>query len=211
MREDGRRATGAADEDDADEVLLRRFVAGESAAFAELVERHADVVFAICWRFFRNDADAQDAAQETFVALHRGARSFTGSARFSTWLYRVSTNTCHDLLRKRVRRPQSADVDPAWLPGAAQDEIGAVELDLDLRRALGALRPEHREVVVLHSLVGLTYTEIAERTGVALGTVKSRIHRAHAHLAALLQGEASEPSGASVLPSHDPPGHPLPP
>lgn len=206
---DGPGAEGA-DDDVADEELLRRVVAGDHPAYAALVQRHHDLVFAICWRFFRNDADAQDATQETFVALFRGAASFSGSARVTTWLYRVATNTCHDLLRKRVRRPQSTGIDPTWLAGQAPDDITALELELDLHKALDRLAPEHREVVVLHSLLGWPYADIAERTGVALGTVKSRIHRAHAHLAVILVDGGWEPDDPAVLQSSDalPPVHP---
>ncbi|HUG83804.1 MAG TPA: RNA polymerase sigma factor [Euzebya sp.] len=200
---DGPSAEGAVDDGVADEELLRRVVAGEHAAYATLVRRHHDLVFAICWRFFRNDVDAEDATQETFVALFRGAATFTGSARVTTWLYRIATNTCHDLMRRRVRRPQSAGIDPTWLPGQAPDDIAALELELDLRQALERLAPEHREVVVLHSLMGWSHADIAGRTGVALGTVKSRIHRAHAHLATILLDSGWEPERPAVLQSPD--------
>ncbi|MGI9015744.1 MAG: RNA polymerase sigma factor [Euzebya sp.] len=206
-----------------DEELLRCFVEGDAVAFTVLMQRHRDLVYAICWRFFRNDADAEDATQDAFVALYRGAASFTGGAKFTTWMYRVTTNICHDLRRKRVRRPQSSGVDPTRLTDLATDDITALETDLDLRQALEQLRPEHREVIVLHSLLGVPYEEIATRTGVALGTVKSRIHRGMAHLSSLLveghsgqtlaggqAATARELSRSPVLPSPEHPGHPSP-
>ncbi len=193
----------------ADEVLLQRFIDGDHAAFEALVARHRDRVFAICRRWFRDPADVQDAAQETFLALHRGAASFTGAAKLSTWLHRVATNACHDIVRKRERRPQTAAFDPDWLADD-RDLLDRVELDVDLREALSQLTPEHREAVVLHTVQGWTYIEIAERTGSAVGTIKSRVHRGLAHMARHLadqgvDGGPVQPSGPAVHQSKPPP------
>src|SRR5918992_2999378 len=98
-------------EDDAvvesDEVLVKAFVAGDESAFDTLVQRHSRRVYAICLRYFGNPGDAEDAAQEAFLALYRRASTFSGAAPFSTWMYRVATNACNDLARKRARRPQT--------------------------------------------------------------------------------------------------------
>jgi RNA polymerase sigma-70 factor, ECF subfamily len=203
-----RGASDRASRDDAaqsDEELLRRFVAGDDpasaeAAFAELVARHRDRVLAICTRYFRDPVEAEDAAQEAFVALHRRAGSFAGTARFTTWLYRLTVNSCTDLARKRVRRPQSSGYDPDWLSDPRLDDLGRLELDLDLRRAVAALPPDFRTVVVLRHLEGLAYDEIAAATGLAMGTVKSRLHRAHALLVAAL-GDGGEQPVRGVRPT----------
>jgi RNA polymerase sigma-70 factor, ECF subfamily len=181
-----------------DEALLAAYVAGDSGAYSVLVDRYARRVYGICYRYFRDPTDAEDAAQETFVTLLRRAETFTGAAAFSTWLYRVTTNTCNDMARKRSRRPRTVPLpDAGGDEPAAADLLANRELALELRDALSALDAEHREAVVLHDVLGLPYADIAERSGVAVGTVKSRIHRAHARLAGALrasQGAPTEPS-----------------
>ena len=185
------------DVDPTDEELIRRFVAGDDGGFSLLVERHTPRVNALCLRYFRHQADAEDATQEVFLAVYRRAASFAGNAAFTTWLYRVTVNTCNDIQRKRVRRPRSAGYDPDWLADGGSDPIAALETDMDLRAAIAGLAEEFRDVVVLRHLRGLAYAEIVEQTGLPMGTVKSRIHRGHALLAAALsdRGEPSGPKG----------------
>ncbi len=183
-----------------DEDLVAAFVDGSpptnERAFDQLVERHERRVYAICLRYFGNPADAEDAAQEAFLALYRRAGTFTGAARFTTWMYRVATNACNDLARKRARRPQPTNRDVADLePMPAADLLANRELGMELQAALAALNPEYREPVVLHDVGGFGYADIAARLGVPVGTVKSRIHRGHAHLAAALNHLRGELSG----------------
>ena len=168
-----------------DEALVAAFVSGDPSAFDELVRRHRQRVYAICLRYFRDPAEAEDAMQETFVLLLRKASTYRGGAAFSTWLYRVATNTCHDVARRRSRRPQPADLIAADLPDEA-DLLGNRELGVELEHALAQLEPDQRRAVVLHDVAGLPYADVAEREGVAVGTVKSRIARAHGRLADLL-------------------------
>jgi RNA polymerase sigma-70 factor (ECF subfamily) len=196
-----------------DEALVAEYVDGNSDAFDELVRRHSRRVYGICLRYFGNAADAEDAAQETFVAVLRRATTFNGASAFSTWLYRVATNACNDIARKRARRPRNAGTDVAQLVDLADphDLLANRELRLELRTALQSLEPEHRDAVVLHDVGGLAYVDIAGRLGVPVGTVKSRIHRGHARLALALthlreaSGDpAAEPSGAAAPPTVQP-------
>lgn len=177
-----------------DEDLVAAFVAGgpgAGAAFDELVTRYQRRVYGICYRYFGDPADAEDAAQETFVVLLRRAGTFRGTARFSTWLYRVATNACNDLARRRGRRPTAAgDLDALASEPAVEDPIAARELSADLARALADLDDDTRDAVVLHDVAGLPYADVAARLGVPVGTVKSRIHRGHARLAASLRSLA---------------------
>lgn len=191
-------------DDLSDEDLVALAGDGDQAAFTTLVHRHADRVYAICWRYFRDDADAQDATQEVFLAVHRNAGRFRGGARFSTWLYRIAVNACNDIVRRREVRPRSAGVDPERLTATGPDDIANLELDLDLRTALAKLGAEHREAVVLHSLYGVPYADIAEQAGVSVGTVKSRVHRGLAQLARLLALQSMQPFGSDAHPSHRP-------
>jgi RNA polymerase sigma-70 factor (ECF subfamily) len=179
-----------------DEALLTAFVDGDQDAFDRLVDRHARRVYAICLRYFGNPTDAEDAAQEAFLTLYRRAGTFTGAARFSTWMYRVATNVCNDLARKRRRRPQTANQNVADLAlNPAADLLANRELGMDLEAALDALDPEYRELILLHDAGGFGYADIAAHLGVPVGTVKSRIHRGHARLAAALRHLRREPSG----------------
>lgn len=203
---------------DSDEALVAAFVSGDTDAFDTLVARHQRRVYGICYRYFGNAADAEDALQDTFVALLRRAETFSGTAAFSTWLYRVATNACNDLARKRSRRPRTVPLVPGSRDGdgpagqvpaldgpAVEEVLAARELGRDLVVALRALEPAQREAVVLHDVYGVPYHEIAARGGVAVGTVKSRVHRAHARLAAALAAPAAaagaDPAAAPGEPS----------
>lgn len=173
----------AADEE-RDEELLRRFVAGDERAFAVLMQRHEDAVFNIAMRMMSNRADALDATQETFVALFRRAHSFRGDAAFSTWLYRIAVNASHDLLRKRGRSIPSDELNEPALARSPEDASAA---QIDVSRALAQLPQEYREAVVLHDIGGATHEEIATTLGIAVGTVKSRISRGRKALADILE------------------------
>lgn len=188
-----------------DEALVAAYVGGDRAAFDELVRRYRRRVFGICMAYFGDAGDAEDAAQETFIALLRRASTFSGAAAFSTWMYRVTTNACNDMARKRARRPRSTGDDVAQLVDAADtaDLLANRELGLELERALATLDPEYREVVVLHDVAGMGYAAIGERLGLPVGTVKSRIHRAHGRLAAGLT-HLREPSPTIAPPTVQP-------
>lgn len=179
--------------DDEDAVLLARAVDGDDLAFDVLVDRYAARVYAICWRYFGSNEEAEDAAQGAFLALYRGMSSFRGSSAFSTWMYRVATNACHDLARRNARLPRTVPLDDDRSPGGhdvldptALDRLIATELHADLRAALAELEPEQRHAVVLRDVVGASYDDIAGLQGVATGTAKSRVHRGHTRLAELL-------------------------
>lgn len=122
------------------------------------------------------------------MALLRRGSTFTGASAFSTWMYRVATNACNDLARKRSRRPRAVPDGMQRLEQTAgvDDVLGNRELGVELEAALAILEPDAREVVVLHDVAGLPYADIAEKLGIAVGTVKSRIHRAHGRLATAL-------------------------
>jgi RNA polymerase sigma-70 factor, ECF subfamily len=190
-----------------DEMLVTAFVNGDERAFDQLVQRYERRVYAICYRYFGNAEDAEDAAQDAFVALLRRAGTFSGASTFATWMFRVATNACNDLARKRARRPQRTDTDiaehdaRAGSAPSAEEALGARGLPDDLVEALRALDEATREAVVLHDVYHVPYAEIADRAGVAVGTVKSRIHRGHARLAALLGSAVAEPSGPERPPT----------
>jgi RNA polymerase sigma-70 factor (ECF subfamily) len=161
---------------------------------------------ALCRRLTGNDADAADAAQEALLAIVRGLPRFDERASFSTWTYRVATNAALDELRRRRRRPvptlTTAALDTA--PGTEIDHAVATRLDVDA--ALATLPPEFRSAVVLRDLCTLSYEEIAAVLEVPPGTVRSRIARGRAALAALMSAEddSSGPAPAAKRAGNQP-------
>ncbi|HYO60322.1 MAG TPA: sigma-70 family RNA polymerase sigma factor [Actinomycetota bacterium] len=181
------------DPEPSDELLLQRAAGGDQPAFSALVKRHEDRVFAIAMRITGDRADALDATQDTFVSVFRQSGSFRAEAAFTTWLYRVAVNACRDLLRKRKRLPEPTEELPEQArPGIGTEDV--VGLRLDLTRALAQLPEDYRDAVLMHDLGAIPYDEIAEITGVALGTVKSRISRGRRRLAELLEQPAPAPA-----------------
>lgn len=179
-----------------DEELVRRFVAGDRAAFSALVERHERRVYNVAYRVLGRPEDAADATQEVFLTCLRKLRGFRGTSAFTTWLHRVTVNACYDALRKRAREEPAEDL-PDRAAGAdlAERAVAAV----DVHRALGRVPPEFRVVLVLHDIQGVPYEDIAESLGAPLGTVKSRLHRGRVALARALRGEQPGPAEPSNL------------
>jgi RNA polymerase sigma-70 factor, ECF subfamily len=187
-------------EGSSDEVLAHAAGAGDRRALELLLARHFDRVHAICRRITGHREDALDATQEALVAVTRGIHRYDGRSAFTTWLYRVTTNAALDEVRRRSRRAVPSDADPDHSgPLAAPGEPGSVEsavtARLDVDAALATLAPEFRAAVVLRDLCDLDYAEIAETLDIPIGTVRSRIARGRAALAARLGGEKPTPAG----------------
>lgn len=166
---------------------------GDRRAFEGLIRLHEDRVFTICSGVIRNRELALDATQETFITLYRKLDRFDGDSAFSTWLYRVTTNTCYDVLRRAKRHlaaPLPEFHDPADI--GAQDDLDAVDLRPALADALASLPEGFRAAVVLSDMEGLPIAEIASILEVAPGTVKSRVFRGRRLLAEHL-GNQSDP------------------
>jgi RNA polymerase sigma-70 factor, ECF subfamily len=167
-----------------DLALVERYLAGDIAAFDELVRAHQDRVFAICLRMLRHREAALDATQDTFVTLLRKADRFHGEAAFSTWLYRVTVNVCYDHLRRAQRKPADPLPDHHDQPDPrAVEAIEAIELRPDVERALAGLPDEFRAAIVLVDLEGLALETAASALEVPIGTVKSRLFRGRRLLA----------------------------
>jgi RNA polymerase sigma-70 factor (ECF subfamily) len=171
-----------------DHELVRSFVnSGDANAIEELLRRHQGRVYGLAYRILGNRADAYDAMQEVFILLLRKLRSFRQEAAFTTWLHRLTVNACYDLSRKRTRAPQPVEE----IEAPQRDAIAAAEARVVIESAMSGLAIEHRTALTLREIYGLSYEEIAGATGVAVGTVKSRIARARAALADRLGVEGS--------------------
>jgi len=153
-------------------------------AFEALVRRHTQTVYAHALRFFGDPSAAEDVVQEVWIKVYRSLNDFDGRSRFTTWLYRVTRNTCLDQVRAGRRRPIPVDpLDTVVAPGDLADEVA---LTASVEQAMRGLTPEDREAFSAVALFGLTYAEVAESLGVPVGTVKSRVFRARRSLAHLL-------------------------
>lgn len=173
---------------DTDRQLMKRTAAGDNAAFAELMSRHQDMVFAVALRIMRNRQAALDATQDTFFALLRKADQYAGDAEVSTWLYRVATNKSLDHLRLQKRRP--ADPLSAYddlADPTAGAPLDAIDVRSDIGAALASIPDQYRAAVVLSDLEGLTIDEMVKFLGLPAGTVKSRIFRGRRLLAHKLE------------------------
>lgn len=167
--------------------LIHRAQQGDQAAFAALYREHVGRVYALCLRLTADPARAEELTQDAFVRAWERLASFRGESAFSSWLYRLTVNVVWlDLrtTRRRVARVFTTD-DPATLEGPGQSAgeasgkgPGALGLSLDLERAVAALPAGAREVFVLHDVEGYRHEEIAELTGIAVGTSKAQLFRA---------------------------------
>ena len=182
-----------------DERLVKNAQRGELASFNTLVTRHERAVFNVCLRLLRDAASAEDAAQDTFVKAWTSLDQFRGGM-FRPWLLRIASNRCYDILRARGRRPadsldaQPYEIEPEWTSQSQQAEhpenfATRRELSFHLERALATLPEDQRLAVILADVQGYGYEEVAAVTGVALGTVKSRISRARARLRQMLRDD----------------------
>lgn len=171
------------DSPDAD--LASAAARGDRAALEALLHRHADRVHAICRRVLINPDDSLDATQEALLAVSRGIERFDGRSQFTTWLYRVATNAALDEARRRRRRPIPTETLPEPpVKGAGTADLVADRLDVDA--ALSSIPADFRAAVALRDLAGLDYAEISETLGIPPGTVRSRIARGRAALAATI-------------------------
>jgi RNA polymerase sigma-70 factor (ECF subfamily) len=175
--------------DDPDGQLVKRAQRGDRWAFEQLVERHQHRMFTLAARVLGSPDDAGDAVQEAFIRAWLALPKFRLGARFSTWLYRICLNSAYDVRTKAKRSETVEEIDFA----DPQDEFARRELSGELQQALNELDEEYRAAVVLYDVLGCSYSEIGELTGVPEGTVKSRIFRGRSRLAERL-GTAEEPN-----------------
>ena len=183
--------------------LIRRAGQGDQEAFRQLVETSQAPAYRLALRMCGGDAAlAEDAAQEAFLAAWRGLPRFRGDSRFSTWLYRLTTNAAIDWLRREKRHRGMDDVTELELPDdgpGPQDQAEQAEAQQTVRRALSRLSEEHRQVLLLRYMQELDYAEIAAALEISEGTVKSRISRAKMRLRELLDGSGNLFDGGAVL------------
>jgi len=173
---------------------------GDTHSFNQLVSHYQDIVYNVAYRILGDAEAAADASQDAFLSAYTAVARFKGGS-FKAWLLRIVTNACYDQLRVKQRHPTSSleavytDLDPSphFVNGQETPEQHAVrqELGQTIQRGLNTLAPDQRVTLVLSDVQGFSYKEIAQVTGISIGTVKSRLSRARASLRDYLldQGE----------------------
>jgi RNA polymerase sigma-70 factor, ECF subfamily len=188
--------------------FVARLVARDESAFNELVVTYQRRVFALVFRMLGRRDEAEDLAQEVFVQVFKAIDQFRGDSKLSTWIYRIAVNLCKNrtkyLSRRHANDQDDVDAMADRLPFSAAkgvsvggisrpDElVEGMQLEVVVKRAIAQIEPEFREVLILRDVEDMSYEEIAEVTGLADGTVKSRIHRARAQLRAIVEKAMGE-------------------
>ncbi|HHV97234.1 MAG TPA: sigma-70 family RNA polymerase sigma factor [Clostridiaceae bacterium] len=182
-------------------VLIEKSKKGDISAFEELIETYQNKVFNIAYSMLNNYEDANDVAQEVFIRVYKSIKNFKGESSFSTWLYRITTNVCLDELRKRKNKNVvSIDEDIPFDDGEVTRQIvddgptpdiiaEKKEVREIVNEAIGQLSEEHKTVIILRELQGLSYEEISKIINCPRGTVKSRINRARSALKNILKSK----------------------
>ena len=166
-----------------DTELLDRAQAGDPVALDQLLARHRKTVFRYGLRVCRSTEDAEDAVQETLWPATRFIRTFPRSAALTTWLFTIVRNKRHRLLRDAHPHEDLADLFPEMTErSSVEEQVAAREIQRILANALSRLEPGHREVILLRDVEGFTAPEAADRLGLTVQALKSRLHRARAQL-----------------------------
>jgi RNA polymerase sigma-70 factor (ECF subfamily) len=185
-----------------DHRLIADSLAGNTAAFGELVRRYQDRLYNTVFRLVDNAEDALDVVQDAFLNAYQSLDSFKGDSLFFTWLYRIAVNTAISLKRKKrvmVRIDAGSNgeaviepCDPSDLskPGHALEQA---EQQSRIQQALSRLSPEHRVVLVMKDMEGEKYETMADSLGVPIGTIRSRLHRARMELREILEQSEEKP------------------
>lgn len=184
--------------------LVSRAKRGDQDAFSKLVEANQNKIYTLALRMTGSPEDGADLAQEAFLRAWRSLPSFQGESSFSTWLYRLASNLCIDFLRREKRRRAAAatvsldggeeESPPAQAPDhrfTPEGELERKELRAAVNRGLTKLSDNHRQVLLLRELDGLSYAEIAGQLDLEEGTVKSRIARARLALRNILLADGN--------------------
>jgi RNA polymerase sigma-70 factor, ECF subfamily len=171
--------------------LIERCRTGDDTAFAELVDRYKDLVYGLIHRMVRDRGLADDLAQDVFLKVHRGLPYFRGDARLSTWIFRIVQNVC---VQSRSSRRPELPLDDGVAGDRPPRQFGSEDRAFDsledrdrLDKALAALPPNYRMLVVAHYMKGVQYEALAEALNLPLGTVKTHLYRAKRRLRELLE------------------------
>jgi RNA polymerase sigma-70 factor (ECF subfamily) len=177
-----------------DSTLVARAQSGDRGAFGVLIQRYQRRVYQLALGIVRNHEEALDIVQDTFIKVHEHLANFKGDSAFFTWTYRIASNLSIDSVR-RTRRGEHVAVDETTLTDAGdehevfssrsaspQKQLLRRELSVELQRALATVSEQHRAIVILREIEGLSYEQLAETLGIPKGTVMSRLFHARQKL-----------------------------
>ena len=171
-------------------VLIHRAKQGDTGAFEQLVNQHSQFVYNLALRLLNDPQEAEDLTQEAFIRAWKALPRFREDARFTTWLYRIVTNLCYNRMPRLKTEFEAADPDEdVELPSGGpsiESSIMNAETKQYLHQAISALPENYKLLITLRHLQGLSYQEIADSTGLPLGTVKTGIFRARRQLKEVL-------------------------
>ena len=191
-----------------EERVVARVLAGDVNAFESLVLANQRKVYNLCFRMTGNASDAEDLAQDAFIRAYNSLGSFKGESSFSKWLYRLTSNVCIDHLRREKRRDvgsltffdETGTAQELELPDTRftpETALERREAEASIQRGLNSLSAEHREILIMREIEGLSYDEIGAILGLIPGTVKSRISRARLNLSKFLMSTGNISQGSS--------------
>lgn len=177
-----------------DEDLMRAYANGDVAAFATLLQRYQDSIYTFLRRQTHSPSVAEDLLQETFLRVMRAAPSYQPRGHFRAWLYQIARNQCRDHFRSQAKRAgeissSEPPLNTSWqsVPPNAADAVEGLQQRARVLELLAQLSEEQREVLLLREYGDLSFNEIASIVGVSVGTVKSRMRYALAHLRSLVR------------------------
>ena len=184
--------------------IIQRVISGDKNAFEDLVLANQNNVYNLALKMTRNEDDALDISQEAFIKAYRQLDSFRGDSRFSVWLYRLTYNLCIDFLRKKTSaitdplsyEDEGGDVSPLEIPDVRnlpEDSALRKEVQKTISASINELELNHREILVMREITGMSYDDIAKSLGVNIGTVKSRLARARLKLVDILKEKGTFP------------------
>lgn len=169
--------------------LIHNLKNGDREAFNCLIEQYQNKIINIAFGMLSDTEDAMDASQEVFINVYKSIHTFKENSSFSTWIYRICANVCKDFLRRRMRQAKTVSI---YSAGEDEDDIMEIpdssmspeqtseqkELQREIRRAMDSLTAEHKTVLVMCDIEGMSYEQMADVLNLPIGTVRSRINRA---------------------------------
>jgi RNA polymerase sigma-70 factor, ECF subfamily len=176
--------------EETEKIWVRQARNGDAAAFSKLVEAYQKPVYNLAYRLLGNSVEAEDAAQEAFIRAYTRLETYDPSRKFSSWILSISSHYCIDMLRRRRGNIMSVDELPPMvdlsMPKAMQPEQVVIQDQVadEVQQLLDTLAPSYRTPVILRYWYDMSYKEIAETMSVTESTIKTRLHRARAKLAA---------------------------
>lgn len=182
-----------------DQFYIDKVLAGDSSAFAVLVERHKNNVFNICIKILQNREEAEEVAQDTFLKVYEKLSTFKKEAKFSTWLFRIAYNT--SISQQRKTKTNKLDIDDSYIETSAEDELieklnleSIEERERSLKSAIAKLEAEQQLLLQLYYDKDMSVVDIAKITNLSESNVKVKIHRARQRLLKLMQSAPQTPA-----------------